>query len=91
MVATGFLFGLTLLAGAVLPASAQFTYPECDTVKASDFRIDTLVRGPSGDAVTKEPLKMAFSTDAQNNVDVYFVQRHGLIRKYSGASKTTMT
>lgn len=75
----------------VVPASAQFTHPGCDTVKASDFRIDTLVRGPSADALTKEPLKMAFSTDAQGNVDVYFVQRHGMVRKYSGATRTTAT
>ncbi len=84
-------FVLTLLAGAVAPATAQFTYPECDTLKASDFRVDTLVRGGAADALTKEPLKMAFSTDAQGNVDVYFVQRHGMVRKYSGASKTTAT
>jgi cytochrome c len=79
------------LMGVAAPASAQFTYSGCDTVQASDFRVDTLVRGPSVDAQTKEPLKMAFSTDAQGNVDVYFVQRHGMVRKYSGATRTTST
>jgi cytochrome c len=82
---------LPALLALAVPASAQFTYPGCDTVKASDFRVDTLVRGTGADALTKEPLKMAFSTDAQGNVDVYFVQRHGMVRKYSGATRTTAT
>jgi hypothetical protein len=84
-------FALAL--SAVLPraARAQFTYPGCDTLKASDFKIDTLVRGGSNDALTREPLKMAFDRDAQGNVDVYFVQRHGLVRRYNGATRTTTT
>jgi cytochrome c len=87
-VATPALAQLTVFPDAVL------TYPGCGNMQASDFVAVELVRRGSGgtlDANTNEPLKMAFDMDAQGKVDVYFVQRHGMVRKYSAAAGTTVT
>jgi cytochrome c len=89
------------LAVCAAPAFAQLTgtasaltYPDCANLQASDFSAVQLVRRGSGgtlDAVTNEPLKMAFDMDAQGRVDVYFVQRYGAVRRYNAASGTTVT
>lgn len=76
------------LAAALLiacPAMGAFSYPGCPDVADTDFKSVTLF-SHALDAPTDEPLKMAFDMDAQGKVDVYFVQRHGLLRKYVGAT-----
>lgn len=95
--------GLVMTAVTALPAIAQLAFPEselsyseCADLQASDFEAVSLVRRGSGtgagaDPSMEEPLKMAFDMDAQGKVDVYFAQRYGKVRKYSGASETTVT
>lgn len=74
---------------AVSTARAAFEYPGCPDVAEGDFKMVTLVSNAT-DPQTTEPLKMAFDMDAQGNVDVYFTQRFGLLRKYSGANKNVV-
>jgi cytochrome c len=68
------------------PARAAFSYPGCGDVSDSEFKSSMLFTNAT-DPATEEPLKMAFDMDAQGNVDVYFVQRFGLVRKYAAATK----
>lgn len=70
-------------------AQAQWTYPGCADVTNADFRFETLAqRGQASDPDMNEPLKMAFDmTDGV--VDVYYVERKGKLKVWSGASKTS--
>jgi cytochrome c len=69
------------------PALAAFSYPGCADVQDTEFKA-TMLFTKATDVGTDEPLKMAFDMDAQGRVDVYFVQRHGLLRKYDAATQT---
>ncbi len=80
----------TLMLAAAAPSFAQLTYNGCPNVVPADFAMVPLVTNAT-DATTQEPLKMAVGTDALGNVDVYFVQRAGRLRKYVGATRTTVT
>ena len=71
----------------VFPAIAQFSHPGCGAISEADFKLDTLIRNAANPAL-KEPMKMAFDMDLQGNVDIYFTQRGGLLRKYGVTSKT---
>lgn len=82
--------GALLLALAAFPAAAQFDYSGCDPVKASDFTVVPLVTN-STDSDTREPIMMALNTSAQGNVDVYFTQRYGKVRRYNGDTRTVTT
>jgi cytochrome c len=76
------------------PTPSTLTYADCPNLQASDFVAVQLVRRGSGgtlDSATNEPLKMALDLNAQGNVDVYFVQRYGAIRRYNGTTQTTQT
>jgi glucose/arabinose dehydrogenase len=76
------------------PVASTLTYPDCPNMQSSDFAAVQLVRRGSGgtlDSATNEPLKMALDMNAQGKVDVYFVQRYGMIRKYDGTTQTTVT
>ncbi len=77
------------LAVVSLPGFSAFTYQGCADVTDADFKL-TVLNSNATDPATTEPLKMAFDMDAEGNVDVYFVQRFGLLRKYDGATKTTV-
>jgi cytochrome c len=77
---------LILIALSFSPTLANFSFNGCPDVTDKDFRAVTLFTHAT-DPVTEEPLKMAFDMDAQGNVDVYFVQRFGLIRRYEAVSK----
>jgi glucose/arabinose dehydrogenase len=81
---------LLLLALAALPAAAQFDYSGCDPVKASDFTVVPLLTN-STDSDTREPIMMALNTSPQGNVDIYFTQRYGKVRRYNGDTKTVTT
>jgi cytochrome c len=72
------------------PAFAQFTYPGCAAVTSADFRTVPLVNNQMNNTV-REPMKMALSQNAQGDVDVYFVQRYGMVRKYDGTTKALST
>src|SRR5690606_26493498 len=69
---------------SALDAAAQFTYPGCTDLQASDFqRTELFSRNGSTGAVTvpdlSEPVAMAFnavkSGDSVIGSDIYFVQR----------------
>jgi cytochrome c len=77
------------LAAPVLGAPSYPKSPACPDLKDADFQVTTLV-SKATNAETSEPLKMAFDMDAAGNVDVYFVQRFGLLRKYDAAKKATV-
>ena len=78
--------GLCLSAFAPFSAQAALTYPGCDDLKATDFTVVPLANYGK-DKTIQEPLKMAFDMDVSGNVDVYFTQRFGKLRKYDGAKK----
>jgi cytochrome c len=86
---TAVISGLACAALAGAQASSVFSYKDCPDVTDADFKVTTLVAN-STNPETQEPLKMAFDMDAAGNTDVYFVQRAGLIRKYSGEKKTVV-
>ncbi|MDB5106614.1 MAG: hypothetical protein JWP91_4303 [Fibrobacteres bacterium] len=77
---------LFLAACGAGPVRAAFSYPGCADVTDKEFR-STMLFTNATDPATEEPLKMAFDMDAQGNVDVYFVQRFGLVRKYEASTK----
>lgn len=71
-----------------------FSYPGCADVTANDFELEKLFDKATGP--TWEPVKMAFSTDATGNVDVYFIELRDAaktlasIKVYKGATKTVV-
>lgn len=75
---------------AAVPALAQLTHPGCAELKASDFAQVPLVTN-AADPSVQEPLKMAFSQDAQGQTEIWFTQRFGKLRKYSVAKKSLVT
>ncbi len=78
---------LTLAIASQYAAWAAFTVPSCPTVTDAEFTAVTLVNGDS----INEPIKMATHADGAGNVDIYWVQRHGDIKKYTGATKKFAT
>ena len=78
------------IASLSLPAHAALTYPGCPDLKPTDFTVVSLVSYAT-DKTIQEPIKMATDMDAAGNVDVYFTQRFGKVRKYSGAKKALVT
>lgn len=73
----------------VSAVQAQFSRKDCPDVTDNDFKLVTLVSNAT-DPETSEPLKMDFDMDASGNVDVYFTQRFGLLRRWSGSTKTVV-
>lgn len=83
----------TLLTVAVL-ARAELSWPGCAPLKPDEFKMVRLV-GKSAtnspqvvDATLEEPVKLAFDTDADGGADVYWVERRGAVKKFSGATRT---
>jgi cytochrome c len=66
-------------------AWAAFSYPGCADLAQTDFKAVKLVARADGIA---EPLKMALDGDAAGNIDVYWVERLGDVKRYSTASKS---
>jgi cytochrome c len=66
-------------------AWGAFSYKDCADLAPADFRAVKLVARADGIA---EPLKMALDADASGNVDVYWVERIGAVKRWSGATKT---
>ena len=80
---------LAILAGMLATGAAfgQLAHP-CGPVAASDFKLTTVVERSTG---ISEPLKMALDMDAQGNVDIYWVERLGKVKKYTGSGKAVTT
>lgn len=60
----------------------------CAPVQATEFRITTVVNRTAGDL--NEPVKLDFDMDAEGNVDIYWVERTGRVRKYDAKTKQSM-
>lgn len=80
--------GLALLAFTAVPVFSQLTYPGCANVTSANFQTVSLVSN-GVDGTIQEPMKMALNLNAQGDVDVYFVQRYGRVRKYDGTTGAT--
>lgn len=76
------LIAIPILA-AVGSVSAQLNHG-CAPVAAAEFKMTTVVARATG---INEPIKMALDADALGNVDIYFVERMGAVKKFSGATK----
>jgi len=68
--------------------AAYPTWPSCPALTNNDFREVVLVN-QSIDNSLLEPVKMAFDMNALGNVDIYFVERRGKIKKYTATTATT--
>jgi cytochrome c len=84
------LIGLAPFFLMTAPVFSALTYSGCPDVKSSDFTVVPLVNNAMDKSI-QEPIKMAFDQDALGNVDVYFTQRFGKVRKYDGAKKAMVT
>ncbi len=82
-----------LLCGASLPTWSQtWAWPGCSDVTDANFAYTDLVRrGVAPDASLAEPIKMDFDRDAQGNVDIYFVELRGNVKRYNAVTKTVTT
>ena len=81
---------LSAFAAFLQGAFAQKSYPGCDPLADSDFKITTLISRDAQNQL-EEPVKMALDMDDQGSIDIYFVQRYGKIRKFAVASKQLTT
>lgn len=87
----GMAMGWTISASAAVDLG---TYKGCAASDA-DFSISTIFQGPnwtggigSGKQYSDAVLKVAFDAQANNLVDVYFVQKKGTVSRYNASSKT---
>ena len=80
-----------VIASAILAAagsaSAQLNHG-CAPVAAAEFKMTTVVARATG---ISEPIKMALDADAQGNVDIYWVERLGMVKKFTGSTKAVST
>jgi cytochrome c len=72
---------------SAIPASAQFTYPNCANAMDADFTVTPVITRALNDGSILEPLKMDFSTQADGTVDVFYIQRKGEVKKFDGKTK----
>ena len=63
---------------------AKFTWPNCADFKESDFRYVKVVTR-TVDPTLDEPLKVAFDDMPDGKTDIYFVERHGKVKRYDAA------
>ncbi|MDB5050887.1 MAG: hypothetical protein JWO30_3958 [Fibrobacteres bacterium] len=80
-------------------AQGKFSVPNCSDVTEGEFKYVPLV-GRATSTQTKalaidpdlaEPIHMAMDLQPNNKVDIYFTQRNGTVKKYSGASNALTT
>ena len=90
---------LALAVSAAGPAFAQWKYPGCADLDATQFKFTELFNrhatlgAAAGDESMEEPVQFALQgvnkagTEALDHVDIYFVQRLGGVKYYDGAAK----
>ena len=66
--------------------ASAVAFPGCDTPTDADFNMTTLVSRQA--AGLNEPLRMAFDMSDKGDVDIYFVEKAGKVRKYDGVTKS---
>jgi cytochrome c len=70
-----------------LPAGAGFTTPDCPDLKESEFKFTRLVTTET-DPTLSEPIKLAVDLKEDGKPDVYFVERHGKVKRWNGSTNT---
>lgn len=80
---------------AAAPLLAQFSYPGCEDLKASDFKKTEIFTRTAGNTSIDEPVQMSLhgvkGADGKvASVDVYFVGRKGQVKRFTGATKTVV-
>lgn len=78
---------LLLVAEATL---ARFTWPGCADYQESEFRYVRVVTRTL-DPTLSEPLKVAFDRLPDGKVDVYFVERHGKVKRFDATRNVVVT
>ena len=68
-------------------AHAEFATPDCPVFSAADFTYAKLVTRTL-DSALREPVKMAIDAPEGVPADIYFVERHGNVKRYNGAEKS---
>lgn len=71
-------------------AWAAKDYPGCTPLVDTEFKQVTLF-SRNGTNALDEPIKMAFDMNAAGQVDIYFVERKGKVRKFVAATKEVLT
>ncbi|MDB5106541.1 MAG: hypothetical protein JWP91_4230 [Fibrobacteres bacterium] len=61
----------------------------CPAVKDADFTMTTLASQTANNL--QEPLRVAFDMSAKGDVDVYFIEKAGKVRKYDALTKAVVT
>ncbi|HKP97424.1 MAG TPA: PQQ-dependent sugar dehydrogenase [Fibrobacteria bacterium] len=69
---------------------AVFTASGCPDVKAGEFRYARLI-SRTLDTSLSEPLKLATALREDGKVDVYFIERHGKVKRWSDGDTTVTT
>ncbi|MDB5049057.1 MAG: hypothetical protein JWO30_2128 [Fibrobacteres bacterium] len=64
---------------------AAFSFPNCADLATTDFKAVKLVARADG---ISEPIKMAIDGDPAGNIDIYWVERLGEVKRYSTATKS---
>ncbi len=72
-------------------STAYPSYLGCPELTESDFRQEILVSKATNDPSLNEPLEMDFDMDADMNVDIYFVERYGKLKKYDAKTAEITT
>jgi cytochrome c len=80
-------FAAVLALSLSAPVSAQFKAENCADYTASEFVYRKLVTR-SNDSTIIEPIKMAVDARPDGRTDLYFVERHGKVKRWNGASNT---
>lgn len=72
------------------PLLAKFTWEGCADFQASEFRYVKVVTR-TVDPTLDEPLKVAFDAKPDGKVDIYYVERHGKVKRWNAATNTVTT
>jgi len=83
-----FLLSIPLL--TLTPVRAAFTTPECSDWKPGEFRYVKLVSKGS-DSTLDEPLKLATALRDDGKADVYFIERHGKVKRWDAGDNSVTT
>ncbi|MBW8886679.1 MAG: PQQ-dependent sugar dehydrogenase [Fibrobacteres bacterium] len=84
-------FFLSILLIAFAPVRAAFTTPACSDWKPGEFRYAKLISQGTTDSTLNEPLKLATALRGDGKVDVYFIERHGKVKRWNPDDSTVST
>ncbi len=72
---------------AASPVAAKWSIPDCPDFQRAEFRYVKIVT-KAVDSTLDEPLKADFDRKPDGGVDIWFVERHGKVKRYEAASRT---